>query len=112
MIDIDAIVDCIKHDAALFASAWNDEHRRHGRGAIVVLSPVAPARGDEVKIEYWTLDEIRASLRCIKAEDEFVYRWILQCEKEGGLPVMILSPDETNPGSYDLRFHRFVVPPD
>ncbi len=112
MMDIDDIVDYIRHDAALFASAWNQELRYHGRGAIVILSPGTPSGSSDVKVEFWTVDEIRSSLRVLNTEDEFVFRWIHQCEEEGGLPVMVLAPSAGDPGTFDLCFHRFVAPPD
>ncbi len=112
MMDVDEIVEYIRHDAALFASAWNEELRRHGRGAIVILAPGPAAKSDRVKVEYWTLQEIRTALRELKKEDEFVFRWIHQCEYEGGLPVMVLAPNDKEPGTYELCFHRFLAPPD
>jgi hypothetical protein len=112
MMDVDSIVEYIRHDAALFASAWNEELRRHGMGAIVILPPDPESPGDDVKVEFWTVEELRASLRSLRAEDEFVYRWIRECEEEGGLPVMVLTPSLGTAGGYDLCFHRFIAPPD
>lgn len=112
MMDIDSIVEYIRQDTVLFASAWNEELQRHGRGAIVILPPGKESPEEDVKVEFWTVEELRSSLRSLKAEDEFVYRWIRECEEEGGLPVMVLAHHPTAPSSYELVFHRFVAPPD
>jgi len=112
MIDVDAIVDIIRQDAALFKSAWSEESTRYGSGAIVILPSRTSADSGEVECEYWTVDEIRSSLRAIQEEDEFVYRWISRCEQDGGLPVVVLSSDDMNPKSYNLTFHRFTAPAD
>jgi hypothetical protein len=112
MIDIHAIVDVIRQDAASFRSAWCEETRRWGPGAIVILPPGKSSDDTEVEFEYWTVEEIRSTLRALQREDEFVYRWIDQCEREGGLPVMVLAPSGEDPATYYLAFHRFDAPPD
>lgn len=108
-MNVDDIVECIRQDTALFASAWNDEFLRFGRGAMVILPPQPSVASSGAQLEFWTVDEIRATLRMLRSEDEFAFRWIHQCEEEGGLPVMVLSPDLSAPGSYELCFHRFMA---
>ncbi len=111
-MNADKLLEQIRRESFVFETAWAEEIRQHGRGALVFL----PAEHEEganglAECEYWTLGEIRSSLRDLGAEDEFTLRWLLDCENNGGLPVIILAPD-AQAGNFNLCFHRLKSVPD
>ena len=110
MIDVNALLDNLRREPEAFAAVWEDEMQEHGRGALAFLpGTVGEERPDGVECEYWTLAEIRARLRDLGQEDEFVLRWLLECDARHGLPVIIVAPDQ-QAGFFNLCFHRLQRP--
>jgi len=105
-MDTAHFIEHLRQDACAFEAAWVEENQRHGRGALVFfLLDKKETAVNELECRYWTLEEIRSLLRDLTVEDEFAFRWIIDCEETGGLPVIILSPGGAT-GSFDLCFHR------
>jgi hypothetical protein len=99
------LVNLIRGELGTFRNAWKAEADEHGQGALVFMPKEISSETDGLECMYWTLDEIRSSLRDLQIEDEFAFRWIRGCEERSDLPVIIVAPDKQR-GRYNLSFHN------
>jgi len=92
-MNVNELLDRLREEPDAFAAVWEVEALRHGRGSLVFLPAREESEGiNGMDCEFWTLDDIRARLRDLGVEDEFPLRWLLECDANYGLPVIIISP--------------------
>jgi hypothetical protein len=72
-----------------YQARWIVEVLEEGPGALVFMEGAAPVSGPEGEGDFWSLASLRRFLREEGQCDEFVCRWLSECESKATIPVVV-----------------------